>query len=175
MTTDKVKYAHSLPGRPIEEWEKLSDHLEAVAARAAGFAAVFGWAEMARAAGLLHDIGKCSNEFLAYIERSAAGEGGLRSPDHSTAGARVAEVTYRSHVGRCLSHIVAGHHAGLAARLRPHFLDRLPETKCSVGDREFGSRREPPPFEVDEKLLPGLRALAHAVDEPDDFLFALKH
>ena len=63
--------------------------------------------------------------------------------------------------------------AALAARLGPHFLDRLPEAERAVGDREFGAHRKPAPFEVEEQLFPGLRALAHAVDEPDEFLFAL--
>lgn len=112
--TNKGAYAHSLPGRPVEKWEKLPDHLNAVAKRASAFAAVFGWAEVARAAGLLHDIGKCSNEFLAYISRCAAGEEGLRGPDHSTAGARIAEKTYPFPFSRFLSHIIAGHHAGLS-------------------------------------------------------------
>ena len=69
---------------------------------------------MGRAAGLLHDIGKCSNEFLAYITRASAGEEGLRGPDHSTAGARVAEKAYPPPFGRFLSHAIAGHHAGLS-------------------------------------------------------------
>jgi CRISPR-associated endonuclease/helicase Cas3 len=114
--TDKGKYAHSLRGRPVEEWEKLPDHLKAVAGRAAFFAAPFGWAGMACVAGGLHDIGKCSAEFLNYIERASAGEEGLRGPDHSTAGARVAEKTYPFPFGRFLSHIIAGHHAGLSDR-----------------------------------------------------------
>lgn len=63
--------------------------------------------------------------------------------------------------------------ATLAARLGPHFLDRLPEAKRAVGDREFGAHRKPAPFEVEEQFFPGLRALAHAVDETDEFLFAL--
>jgi len=46
--TDTDKYAHSLPGRPLAEWERLPDHLKAVAERAAVFAAVFGWAQTAR-------------------------------------------------------------------------------------------------------------------------------
>lgn len=107
-------YAHSLKGLPVDEWEKLPDHLNAVGSRAAHFASVFGWAEVARAAGLLHDIGKCSAEFGSYIERSSAGEEGLRGPDHSTAGARAAETTYPFPFGRFLSHIIAGHHAGLS-------------------------------------------------------------
>jgi CRISPR-associated endonuclease/helicase Cas3 len=112
--TGQGQYAHSLPGRPIVEWERLTDHLQAVAERAAAFAQVFGWASAARVAGHLHDIGKCSNEFFDYIKRSAAGEEGLRGPDHSTAGARVAEKRFPIPMGRFLSHIIAGHHAGLS-------------------------------------------------------------
>src|SRR6195256_558795 len=51
-------------------------------------------------------------------------------------------------------------------------LDRLPEAEGTVGDRELGSHRKPPPLEVEEELFPRLRALADAVDEPDKFLFA---
>src|SRR4051812_16616988 len=100
---EKIKYAHSLSGRPIEEWEKLSDHLTAVATLAATFAASFGWAEVARVAGLLHDIGKCSEEFLSYIQNSSAGVPGLRGPDHSTAGARASIDTYPGTIGRMLA------------------------------------------------------------------------
>src|SRR3984893_5431310 len=56
------------------------------------------------------------------------------------------------------------HPTALAACPRPHLLDRLPEAEGAVGDRELGSHRKPPPFEVEEELFPRLRALAHAVD-----------
>jgi len=35
-------YAHSLPGRPKEEWQPLDEHLKAVAERARKFAEPFG-------------------------------------------------------------------------------------------------------------------------------------
>lgn len=108
------RYAHSLPGRPVEEWETLPDHLRAVAKLAASLAAIFGWAEVARVAGLLHDVGKCSDEFFAYIKLSAMGGEKRRGPDHSTAGARAAKETYSRSLGTILAYIIAGHHAGLA-------------------------------------------------------------
>src|SRR3982074_907170 len=61
----------------------------------------------------------------------------------------------------------------LAACPRPPLLHRpRREAGGAVGARELGSHRKPPPFEVEEELFPRLRALAHAVDEPDKFLFA---
>jgi HD superfamily phosphodiesterase len=37
------------------EWEQLRDHLRLVTETCARFAGTFGWAELARVAGLLHD------------------------------------------------------------------------------------------------------------------------
>lgn len=56
-------YAHSLEGRPVEEWQPLEEHLENVAEMAAEFAKPFGGQEWARLAGLWHDLGKYSAEF----------------------------------------------------------------------------------------------------------------
>jgi CRISPR-associated endonuclease/helicase Cas3 len=108
-------FAHSLDGHPVSEWEPLSHHLAAVGERAAAFAAAFGWAEAARAAGQLHDIGKCSVAFQAYIARPGdENTAGRRGPDHSTAGARAAVAIYPYPAGRLLAFGIAGHHAGLA-------------------------------------------------------------
>src|SRR4051794_19103819 len=83
----------------------------AVGERAACFAEPFGWAEAARLAGWLHDIGKLTAEFQAYIrdERNSGG-------DHSTAGAQVAAAAEQlgKQIGQMLAFIVGGHHAGLA-------------------------------------------------------------
>ena len=55
----------------------------------------------------------------------------------------------------------------------PRVLGHTSLTACQKPrDRELGSHRKPPPLEVEEELFPRLRALAHAVDEPDKFLFA---
>ncbi len=111
---DPSKFAHSLPDAPPDRWESLSHHLRAVAGRSAEFAAVFGWAEAARTAGLLHDIGKTSAAYQAYIAASRDTIGGRRGPDHSTAGAREAVKSYPHPLGRMLAYAIAGHHAGLA-------------------------------------------------------------
>lgn len=78
-------YAHSLPGQPLATWETLAEHSAAVGAMAADFAAPLGWAEVLRLADNLHDIGKTSPDFQAYIggQRPSGG-------DHSSAGARIA-------------------------------------------------------------------------------------
>src|SRR5271167_2178195 len=64
--------------------------------------------------------------------------------------------------------------AALAAGLRPHLLDRLPEAERAVGDRELGRNRKPAPLQVEEQFPPGLGALAHAVNEADELLLALR-
>jgi CRISPR-associated endonuclease/helicase Cas3 len=102
-------YAHSLPGQPTDRWERLTDHQDVVAALAGEFAALFGWAELARVAGRLHDIGKLSLSFQEYIAGRRASGG-----DHSSAGARIALDAYRPPLGTMLAAIVAAHHAGLA-------------------------------------------------------------
>lgn len=112
-------YAHSLPGSECSRWEPLEDHLAAVAERAASHAQPFGGQQIARLAGLLHDIGKCSAEFQAYIrgERN-------RGVDHSTAGARLAANLpghiVPAQIGKLVAFAIAGHHCGLADGLGYH-------------------------------------------------------
>src|ERR1700675_433603 len=62
------------------------------------------------------------------------------------------------------------HPTALAARLWPNLLERLPEPECTVGNRELGSDRKPPSSQIEEHLLPGLRALADAVGQTDELL-----
>ncbi|MFZ3485009.1 CRISPR-associated endonuclease Cas3'' [Sphingomonas sp. 3-13AW] len=73
---------------------------------------MFGAQHAAALAGYLHDIGKVSCAFQAYI----AGAG--PSPDHSTAGAVVADSLYAAGgerlIARLVAFAIAGHHAGLS-------------------------------------------------------------
>lgn len=101
-------YAHSVAGAETKaEWQLLSDHLRAVGELASRKASLFGGSRLAETAGLLHDLGKYTDEFQRRLEGSPI------RVDHATHGAVVA-------VGRCgpigllLAYAIAGHHAGLA-------------------------------------------------------------
>ena len=107
-----LHYAHS-SDRDELEWHSLREHLTETGARAGGFLEPVGCADMARTAGLLHDLGKYSREFQSRLR------GGPHC-DHSTAGAMVAIEKYghgdarRASPGKMLAFAIAGHHAGLA-------------------------------------------------------------
>jgi CRISPR-associated endonuclease/helicase Cas3 len=103
-------FAHSLSDKTENEWEHLADHLSLVGEKAAKFASHFGAGTWGDVAGRLHDIGKMSAGFQAYIK----GNGALKGPDHATAGAQEADRLYGVGVGRILAYCIAGHHAGLA-------------------------------------------------------------
>lgn len=94
-------YAHS---SDRGEYELLSDHLNEVAELASEFANDFGYGDVARRAGILHDYGKAQDVFQKRVR------GGNVSCDHSTSGAKIA---YEE--GDIITaFVVAGHHAGLA-------------------------------------------------------------
>jgi CRISPR-associated endonuclease/helicase Cas3 len=54
---DKKYYAHSLEGKPPEDWHRLEDHLKAIAEMARRFADDFGAGEWGYLAGLTHRNG----------------------------------------------------------------------------------------------------------------------
>ncbi len=118
--TEPPAYAHTLPERPSSDWEPLERHLQEVAQGnglfpgAAGFAAAFGASDLARLAGLWHDLGKYAPAFQQYLHDSADGRPVARgSVDHATAGALHA-ITRDKQLGLLLAFVIAGHHAGLA-------------------------------------------------------------
>ena len=116
-------FAHSAQNHPHALWERLRGHALTVADHASARADSIGAPGLARAAGLLHDIGKCSAEFQAYL---CAGVAQSRGPDHSTAGAIEARRLYPGPLGRILAFVIAGHHAGLADG--EQLYDRLTKT-----------------------------------------------
>lgn len=110
-------YAHSLPDRPVEEWQKLDDHLQAVAELAAKFAGGFGSTDWAWNAGWLHDLGKATNAFQSYLlQQNDLDDAGYDADgsvsNHASAGAAFAQ-DHMGLPGNILAYILAGHHAGL--------------------------------------------------------------
>ncbi len=153
-------FAHTLPNRPESDWEPLEDHLNAVAvgnaffAGAAGFAEPFGGREVARIAGLWHDLGKYAPQFQAYLRGAVAGTRG--SVDHSTAGAALALRAFgATEAAGILAFVIAGHHAGLAdlgsaqsndgSCLARRLLAQKPETVASVSAAPDTIKRQSAP------------------------------
>ncbi len=104
-------YAHSRDGQSETEWQLLIEHLKATSDLAAEMGQALGIAEMARLAGLLHDIGKYSSEFQARLRGSS------HRVDHATAGAREIIRLFperpQSYLAELISYCIAGHHTGL--------------------------------------------------------------
>ena len=97
----------------------LRHHLEATAALAGRFAAPFNAADMAAAAGLLHDLGKYSSKFQQWRLGNPAfgGKPGERRPaPHAICGAQESLKQWGGDadpVARTIAWCIAGHHAGL--------------------------------------------------------------
>ncbi len=76
-----MKIAHI---NELGEVQTVKDHLQGTAERARRFASEFGCADMGYLCGLMHDIGKYSEEFQKRIHDPEH----TRRVDHSTAGAK---------------------------------------------------------------------------------------
>jgi CRISPR-associated endonuclease/helicase Cas3 len=104
---ESVFYAHSTEQIDKKDWQYLKDHLVNVGELAGGFAEAFNCLEYGKAAGLLHDLGKYTEEFQRRLE------GKHPKVDHATWGAIKAIEKY-GHCGYLIAYAIAGHHAGLA-------------------------------------------------------------
>lgn len=160
------------------EIQRLADHFEEVSKKTGEFASKVGLKEQRELIGLLHDIGKASQEFKQYI-KSAVGlinpdeddyvdAAGLRGKvDHSTAGA---QLVYRKiaqngneaiFAKQVLSLCLASHHSGLIDCLSPEgkitYSNRMDkkEEKSHV-DEVFGKLSE----EAKERIINRLQSKA---------------
>lgn len=102
---------------PSGDWtiQSNDEHCLGVAELAATFASEFGMAGWGRLLGLLHDRGKESYGFQAYIKRASGFDSTAFSDDprlHSLAGAILAHNDKLDPL-RWLSNAIAGHHRGL--------------------------------------------------------------
>ncbi|WP_332670858.1 CRISPR-associated endonuclease Cas3'' [Aromatoleum sp.] len=100
-------FAHSTPQADKSDWQPLQHHLQHVGEIARGLGSSFQGDELAEVAGLLHDIGKYTDDFQRRISGDAV------RVDHATRGAMLAVERYGL-VGMLLAYGIAGHHAGLA-------------------------------------------------------------
>ena len=101
-------YAHSKPDLDESEWQLLIDHLRETAELAFELGADAGVSELAKTAGMLHDLGKYSKEFQARLR------GSNRRVDHATAGAKeIMKLFPNNPFAEVLSYCIAGHHTGL--------------------------------------------------------------
>ena len=99
--------AHSANDDGAGVVEPVRVHSQAVADRAAEFAALFDAEEQAYAAGLLHDLGKYADRFLRHLDNP-----GERAGDHWSAGALFLAAQH-GELGILSAVAVSGHHAGL--------------------------------------------------------------
>lgn len=176
MHTNSVSIAHHRKSDGATQ--PLADHLLAVAARTSRFASKIGLSEAGRLIGLVHDLGKYSTEFQAYLN-SAVGilnqdededfvsAGALKGKvDHSTAGAQLVwrdlakQGQLGQIVGQVLALCIASHHSGL--------IDCLTSDVRSLGEDVFGKRMKKPNdrthleevlVKADEQILSTTRAL----------------
>ena len=118
----------------------LSDHLAGVAKRASDYATPLCLRRAGELIGLLHDLGKASDKFQAYLLSFSPGaEGGPRNDlrgkvDHSTAGAQALlahipgagqDRTLARIVAHVLALCIASHHSGMIDCLAPDGADGL--------------------------------------------------
>ena len=140
--TRRSYFAHSAEVDK-EGWQPLSAHLEGTAARAAAFLESVGLDELGRVAGLLHDLGKYTDQFQARLE------GSPRRFDHAAPGAKLAVDRYGDLLGKMLAFCVAGHHAGLANGVNGEGISALEE-------RLRGAVSMPDPIWEQEIALPAV-------------------
>lgn len=95
-------YAHSADAHG--RWHPLAEHLRSVGTTAGQLAAGWEWADEARLAGLLHDLGKYGDLFQQRLRGETSGL------DHWSTGALEAWQSHKS-LGAALA--IEGHHLGL--------------------------------------------------------------
>ncbi len=146
---DKEYIAHRREGNG--KIQNLSLHLEEVSQKAGEFASKIGLKECGQAIGLLHDLGKASDEFERYI-KSAVGlidsdnddyvdasekKGKI---DHSSAGAQlIFRNIANKGIAQVLSLCIASHHSGLIDCVSPQGIDVYSKRMNKPEDRAHTS------------------------------------
>lgn len=120
-------YAHSSE-KNEKGWQTIIEHLTGTAKLAAQNASKINAHEFGYACGLLHDLGKYSQDFQEKLR------GKVIRVDHSTAGAKEAVNIYGEIFGRLLAYCITGHHSGIldygsAAKTEGTLCSRLKKAK----------------------------------------------
>jgi CRISPR-associated endonuclease/helicase Cas3 len=108
--------AYARPGQGSRPNQSLREHSANVANLAADFGAKFGMTESLRIAGFLHDLGKSSQEFQAYMLENS------ERVQHSIFGAKRVHAELASatpHIAELLGNVIAAHHSALYDNLSP--------------------------------------------------------
>lgn len=109
-------FAHSANNEG--DWQLLDEHLKNVAEKSSKFAEIFNSCNWVYNIGLLHDLGKASDDFQKYLKDSSNKDSdddgiSIKKTNHSSAGAIYA-VNQCKQIGKIMAYCIAGHHAGLA-------------------------------------------------------------
>ncbi len=132
-------------------WHLLADHLAGTAERAARFAEPFGAEELGRAAGWLHDAGKCSATFSAYLAAAAktpeVAKRMFPARDHKRPGA-VRAADLHTITGPLLATTILGHHGGMhdCADVRSRLADARTDPAVADTLARFDELVGPPSF-----------------------------
>lgn len=122
------------------EEQLVKDHLKEVQKLAEGYGEKIGVKHLAGLAGMLHDVGKYSNEFQEYLRYAVAHPEDYSkrgTVDHSTAGGRVLynepkENIIQEWLGMIVGNAIISHHGSLGdylspVNLRSPYLERVSE------------------------------------------------
>ena len=145
-------YAHSTQNPDKSDWQILCDHLTNVAEISRTFADDFNAGNLAYTSGLLHDLGKYSDDFQKRLE------GKKIQVDHSTAGAKESEKIFPVELNRLIAYLITGHHGGLLnyGSRESGLCERLGKEKIP----DYSGYKNEISLNIKQPVLPKLKPLA---------------
>lgn len=127
-----MQFSHIIWNDLKAEWrcQSTDEHNEAVAEMASSFAASFGFDDLGRIMGLLHDKGKEQEEWQKYLQGVTGFNKDYANikngPHHAYVGAVIAQKQYPQ-IAPLIAQPIAGHHRGLY-----DYCDYIEETKVEI-------------------------------------------
>jgi len=134
-------------GNETYEIQTNNDHSEGVARRAEAFAKEFGFTDLGKILGKLHDKGKEQLEWQNYIKKESGFDKTAQYHDHvrhAYVGALMAKELYPQ-IYPLLSYPILGHHAGLA-----DFVDFESEMKKKIPSDVLREEKEDFQFPIEK-------------------------